>query len=194
MPHLFAHRCCRESRQNLFYTKAGDSIIYSAGAVGVKLSGLSRDAEKTQQFANDHTDKITALAVHHESKSMTYVATGQVGLVPKINVWTSHTMENKVVLVGVHKVGVCQLDFSPSGKLLVSVGMDVYHSIAVYDWQAKAAVFTSVTTMQPVLDARWLDEENFSTCGQNHVYFWSRSGQVFKRQRGLFGKKVSSRV
>ncbi|GMH99995.1 hypothetical protein TrVE_jg4710 [Triparma verrucosa] len=181
----------RESRQNIFYTKAGDSIIYPAGAVGVKLSGLSRDAEKTQTFANDHTDKITALAVHHESKSMTYVATGQVGLVPKINVWTSHTMENKVVIVGFHKVGVSQLDFSPSGDLLVSVGNDQYHSIAVYDWKKKTAVFTSVSTQQPVLDARWLDEEHFSTCGQNHVYFWSRSGQVYHRQRGLFGKKIS---
>jgi len=181
----------RESRQNLFYTKNGDSIVYPAGSVGVKLSGLGRDKELVQSFANDNTDKVSALTVHHVSKTMTYVATGQVGLVPRINIWATNTMENKVVLFGFHKIGVAQLDFSPSGKLLASVGMDKYHSIAVYDWEAKLPVFTSVTTEQPVLDCRWLTEDSFSTCGQNHVYFWDRSGNVFNRQRGLFGKKVS---
>ena len=148
----------RESRQNVYYTKSGDSIVYPAGATGVKLSALG-GTNPTQTYANDHNDKITCLAVHHVSKSVTHVATGQVGLVPKINVWASNTMETAVVLVGFHKKGISCLDFNPTGDMIVSIGQDDYHSVAVYDWKKKVAVFTSTTTMQPVLDCRWLSDD-----------------------------------
>ena len=181
----------REGRQNVFYTKGGDAILYAAGCTGLKVSGLGLP-QRSMSFANVHTDKISALAVFYQSKSVTLVATGQVGLVPKINVWASNNMETKVTIVGLHKKGISHLDFSPSGKLLVTVGMDDYHSVAVYAWESKTAVFTSVSTMQPILDARWLGtDDSFATCGQNHVHFWARAGSTFSRQRGLFGKKIS---
>ena len=180
----------RESRQNVFYNKRGDSVIYPAGAVGVNLSIDGN--ERKQKFSIEHTDKIMSLAVYNVSKTFSHVATGQVGLKPKICVWASHTMENLVTILGFHKVGVNHLAFSPNGEYLVSVGMDEWHSLAVYDWKAKTALFTSVSTLQPVLDARWLGTDDyFATCGQNHVHFWSRHGNVFHRQRGLFGKKIS---
>ena len=38
------------------------------------------------------------------------------------------------ILQGAHGVGVCSVDFSCNGKLLLAVGLDERHSITVWRW------------------------------------------------------------
>ena len=47
----------RESRQNVYYNKGGDSVIYPAGAIGVKLA-IDSNGNNKQRFSIEHTDKI----------------------------------------------------------------------------------------------------------------------------------------
>ena len=42
--------------------------------------------------------------------------------------------ETLSVIQGFHTKGVCAVDFSCNGKLLVTVGIDAAHSIAVWKW------------------------------------------------------------
>ena len=60
---------------------------------------------------------------------------GQIGASPSIHVWDASTMKTLSVLRGFHVKGVCSLNFSVSGKLLLSVGLDDQHSVAVWRWQ-----------------------------------------------------------
>ena len=94
-------------------------------------------------------------------------------------------------LRGFHRDGVGHIDFSESGELLVTAGMTGQHSIAVYDWAKRVCLFASAATEQTVLDVRFVRDEDFASCGVDHVHFWSRHGRTFRRQRGLLGKKTS---
>ena len=83
------------------------NLIYPAGAVVVKISrpeaGNGHDA---QEFYREHTDYITCVAVYHDKKEGTLVATSQRGTKPKINVWSSERMETLVSMTGFHTVSM----------------------------------------------------------------------------------------
>ena len=49
----------------------------------------------------------------------------------------------------------------------------------------------SAATEQAILDVRCVRDEDFGSCGVDHVHFWSRHGRTFRRQRGLLGKIFS---
>ncbi len=83
------------------------------------------------------------MAIHPSGE---FVATGEMGAVPKIVVWNSTDrvgfMDAVSVIKGFHRRAVLQLAFSPDGKLLASVGQDDDHSVAVWDWRAKTKVYS----------------------------------------------------
>jgi microtubule-associated protein-like 6 len=91
----------------------------------------------------DHTDDVISLAIHPSGE---FVATGEMGAVPKIVVWNSTDrvgfMDAVSVIKGFHRRAVLQLAFSPDGKYLASVGQDDDHSVAVWDWRAKTKVYS----------------------------------------------------
>lgn len=62
------------------------------------------------------------------------VATGQIGTEPCVHVWDAVSKETLSVIQGFHTKGVCAVHFSCNGKLLVTVGIDAAHSIAVWKW------------------------------------------------------------
>ena len=63
------------------------------------------------------------------------IASGQVGQEPEIQVWDAGSKQTLSTIKGLHKKGVCAVDFSCSGKLLLSVGLDEQHTVAVWRWQ-----------------------------------------------------------
>ena len=51
-----------------------------------------------------------------------------------VHVWDYHTKQTLSIVQGAHGVGVCSVDFSCNGKLLLTVGLDDKHSITVWRW------------------------------------------------------------
>lgn len=88
-----------------------------------------------QSFYVEHNDDIISIAVNEHPKFKSVVATGQIGEKPFIKVWNAGSKKTLSVMQGFHTTGICALDFSCSGKQLLSVGLDAAHSLAVWNWQ-----------------------------------------------------------
>lgn len=57
------------------------------------------------------------------------------GATPSIHVWDAMTKHTLSVLRCFHSKGVNYINFSATGKLLVSVGVDPEHTITIWRWQ-----------------------------------------------------------
>ena len=97
-----------------------------------------------QSFYLEHTDDIICLTVNQHSKFRNIVATGQIGATPAVNVWDTASKESLSIIRGFHTKGVCSVNFSATGKLLLTVGIDDQHSIAVWKWQDGRCCMISV--------------------------------------------------
>ena len=88
-----------------------------------------------QSFYREHTDDIISLAINHNPKFKNIVATGQIGVDPEIHVWDAMSKQTLSTLKGFHKIGISALNFSCTGKFLVSLGVDSQFSLAIWRWQ-----------------------------------------------------------
>ncbi|KAG3029619.1 Echinoderm microtubule-associated protein-like 6 [Phytophthora cactorum] len=166
-----------------------EEIVYPAAAACVVLNTKTMK----QRHHLSHTDDVLSLSLHPR---LPLAASGEIGKQPKIIVWNLETMEDQCILQGFHKRGILQLAFL-SPEMLVSIGGDDDHSIAIYEsssnWKS-AVLKTSVkgnkaapfhTTMNPRMPSE------FVTCGQKYVEFWSLEGKELVSKKGLLGKKGS---
>jgi microtubule-associated protein-like 6 len=175
------------SRQSLSYSAKGE-LVYATGAVVV----IHNVALREQNFFVQHTDNVLCVKVYHTKEGSTIVASGEVGVVPAVHVWDCSTQVLLSTLKGFHRGAVQQLDFSPNREFLVTLGKDLYYSIAVYDWVKSRKVWSSRSTFVDVYDLRFLTDQLVVSCGKNHVYFWHQTvaDGSFKRTRGLYGTAV----
>ena len=65
-------------------------------------------------------------------------------------VWDTYTMQTYSVIRGFHDHGICSLSFSGDGSKLVSVGMDIDHSIAVWTWESGHKVASATCSIERV--------------------------------------------
>jgi microtubule-associated protein-like 6 len=117
------------SRNSLRYVAGGQSFVYPAAGVGVKMSEKMLDNGRGghgQSFFMDHDDDVISLAV---SQDLKHVATGQMGKTPLICIWDAATMESVAILKGFHQRAVPLLSFAGTGddEKLMSVGDDNAH-------------------------------------------------------------------
>lgn len=128
-----------DSRQNMFWGKNNDEIIYCAAAVGIAMNvntlaqrymgaGLSTEAK-------GHTDDIMSLGVCPNRKR---VVTGSLGARPDIIVWDSDSM----TIIARNKLGrntraVSSIRFSKDGKLFFCT--DKHNDSNVYCFKADTA-------------------------------------------------------
>eukprot|EP00947_MAST-08B_sp_MAST-8B-sp1_P001903 g1903.t1 len=171
----------QDARQNLFYTKDGD-IVYPAASMGI----VYNTTRHVQKYASDHGGDIVSLALHPNGE---LVATGErAASKPRIVVWDTQSMERRRVIRGFHQTAVTCLDFSATGRWLLTAGADKYHSVALYDWDRpgeRGPVFAARTDPQSLLDCRFIllggpfssgPEHKrplaFATVGVQHVSFW----------------------
>jgi microtubule-associated protein-like 6 len=175
------------SRQSVYYTAKG-SVIYPAGAVCV----IQKVLQHEQEYFIQHSDNITCLKLYTTEEGDTIVASGECGVRPAIHVWHCDTRILLSTLQGFHRNGVSQLDFSPDREKLVTLGMDPYHSLAVYKWRTRERVWSSRTTADAVHDVRFLSNNVLASCGYMHILFWreNKATGVFKRYSGQFGTAV----
>ena len=68
------------------------------------------------------------------------------GTTPSIHVWDAMTKHTVSMLRCFHSKGVNYVNFSATGKLLVSVGVDPEHTITVWRWQEGSALLAPCLT------------------------------------------------
>ena len=214
----------QKSRNNLFYLKHSrshqlkngaqeffDEIVYHVAGVGiVRSTKPGKTKTNKQRFAFHHTDDILCMALGEDVMEGTnqlrdVVATGEVGKTPKICVW--HPNDNMQLLVslrGFHQRGVTQLCFSRekkdgatgrTNKYLISLGLDDYHSVAVYDWKMNSLLYNARTHKSTVLalnsnpKAEWGSQTDtlFCTAGISHLLFWKKKGRGIVSTKATFG-------
>lgn len=149
---------------------------------------------KQQEYFMNHSDDVVALALHPNG---VVVATGQMAHATgrrhasvDIYVWESASPSSPLAhFTGIHKRAIRVLAFSPSGRKLLAVGDDDYHTMTVHEW-AQGILNCSVKLDRArVLQALFTSEDEVVTSGVKHVKFWSLKGQNPKCHRALFGKQ-----
>ncbi|KAI8515157.1 Echinoderm microtubule-associated protein-like 5 [Branchiostoma belcheri] len=175
-----------QCRNNLFYT-AEKEVAYFVAGVGVVY-----DPNKhAQKVFFGHSDDIVSLAIHPEKQ---LVATGQVGKDPYICVWDTRTLETVSILKGGgHTHGISSLNFDGEGKHLVSVGMDNYNQVNVWEWRSGKLLASSRGHTQKVFEMRFnpFSEGNAQlvSCGVKHIKFWELQDNSLTSHNGVFGEE-----
>ena len=178
----------QDCRNTLRYSSSG-GVIFTAAALGVCYD-KSRDVQRFQQ--GTHTDDILCLSIHPDGN---YCATGEVGDMPKIVVWDCSTMDTKAVLVGFHKRGVSTCAFNHDGSLLLSVGLDDYNSVAIYNWEQERVIATAVVSSTKVMAACFVgskefDNERVLLGGKQFLKFFKVQGDSCVCQNGVFNNNT----
>ncbi|GMF47257.1 unnamed protein product [Phytophthora fragariaefolia] len=171
--------------------KAGryEEIVYPAAAACVVLN----TKEMKQRHHLAHTDDVLSLCLHPR---LPLAASGEIGKQPKIILWDLDSMETQCILQGFHKRGILHLAFLTS-EMLVSIGGDDDHSIAVYEssnsWKSailKISVKGNKSIPYHITTNPRIPTE-FVTCGQKYIEFWTLEGKELTAKKGLLGKKGS---
>lgn len=91
--------------------------------------------------------------------------------------------------------GVGSLGFSTSGKLLVSVGVNAPHTVAVWRWEEGVNVACTVASEERVFRAlfRPNSETQFVTAGVKHLKFWTVAGNTLLDKRAVVTKTAAGK-
>lgn len=151
---------------------SGKVVFVSAG-VGVVMDQKSRQ----QSFFLKHMEDVISVAVHPSGK---VVATGQYSPVPNsrvdIYVWEAEEKSVRAWIDDFHLNGVCCLEFSPDGTLLLSVGLDKDNSLAIHDWSLSRLINTAKVDTARVNAVAWKSNTEFVTAGDKSVILWTIQG------------------
>jgi microtubule-associated protein-like 6 len=171
----------KDCRNNIRYLP-DDRIAYNAAALGVVLN----PEDLSQSFYVGHNDDITAFAV---SRAGDLAATGEVGRRPSIFVWEPNSMTQLHKFASPVEKGIAALSFSPSGQLLLAVGMDDDHTLALYNLATNSLIVSNKGDREKILAADFISETEFVTIGIKHFKSWKLSGSKLVGNRGTFGKE-----
>uniref|UniRef100_A0A671R5K6 HELP domain-containing protein n=1 Tax=Sinocyclocheilus anshuiensis TaxID=1608454 RepID=A0A671R5K6_9TELE len=191
LDHVFGYRGF-DCRNNLHYLNDGADIIFHTAAAAV-IQNLSAG---TQSFYLEHTDDILCLTVNQHPKYLNIIATGQIGLVPSIHVWDAMSKQTLSVLRCSHAKGIGYVNFSATGKLLLSVGVDPEHTITVWRWQEGSRVCSKGghTDRIFVVEFRPDSDTQFVSVGIKHIKFWTLVGGSLLYKKGVIGAVEDGRM
>uniref|UniRef100_A0A4W4FP77 HELP domain-containing protein n=1 Tax=Electrophorus electricus TaxID=8005 RepID=A0A4W4FP77_ELEEL len=191
LDHVFGFRGF-DCRNNLHYLNDGTDIIFPTAAMALVHSL----ATGTQSFYLEHTDDILCLTVNQHPKFRNVVATGQIGSNPSIHIWDAMTKQTLSILRGYHGKGVGYVNFSATGKLLLSVGIEPDHSITVWSWQEGTKVTSKGGQAQRifVVEFRPDSDSQFVSVGIRHIKFWTLAGGSLLYKKGVMGSVADARL
>lgn len=106
-----------------------------------------------------------------------------------IFMWDIEKKEQVAHFNDFHLRAIVFLQFSPSGKLLLSVGQDDDNSLAIHDWKANSMIATSNIDKAKVNCVAWSSEEEFCSVGNKHIKFWKLSGRNVTGKMGAAGSR-----
>ncbi|XP_028844275.1 echinoderm microtubule-associated protein-like 6 isoform X1 [Denticeps clupeoides] len=198
LEHVFGFRGF-DCRNNLHYLNDGADIIFHTAATAMVHSLTTG----TQSFYLEHTDDILCLTVNQHPKYKNVIATGQIGDVteqpgttPCIHVWDAMSKQTLSILRCSHAKGISYVNFSATGKLLLSVGVDPDHTITVWRWQEG----TKVTSRggHPdrifVVEFRPDSDSQFVSVGIKHIKFWTLAGGALMYKKGVVAGVEDARM
>ncbi|KAM4730013.1 echinoderm microtubule-associated protein-like 6 isoform 3-T3 [Anableps anableps] len=198
LDHVFGFRGF-DCRNNLHYLNDGSDIVYHTAATAI-VHSLSNG---TQSFYLEHTDDILCLTVNQHPKYKNIIATGQIGDVseipgtnPSIHVWDAMSKQTLSILRSPHTKGVGYVNFSATGKLLLSVGVEPEHTITVWRWQEGSRVCSRAGHPDRifVVEFRPDSDSQFVSVGLKHVKFWTLAGGALMYKKGAVGTVEDGRM
>uniref|UniRef100_UPI00358E5FDC echinoderm microtubule-associated protein-like 5 isoform X4 n=1 Tax=Myxine glutinosa TaxID=7769 RepID=UPI00358E5FDC len=196
LDHVFGYRGT-DCRNNLHYIN--DDIVYHTASVAIVHSLSSGN----QTFYLEHTDDILCLTVNQHPKFKNIVATGQIGDltdmaggVSCVHVWDVGTRQPLAILRTPHGNGVCGVSFSATGRLLLSVGLDSDHTLAVWRWQEGVKLASRASHSERIFVAEFRPDSDtqFVSVGVRHVKFWVVTGGSLLGKRGVLGSVEEARA
>ncbi|KAK9412191.1 echinoderm microtubule-associated protein-like 6 [Crotalus adamanteus] len=191
LDHVFGYRGF-DCRNNLHYLNDGADIIFHTAAACI-VQNLSIGS---QSFYLEHTDDILCLTVNQHPKYKNIVATSQIGnmaefpgTTPSIHIWDAMTKQTLSMLRCFHSKGVNYVNFSATGKLLVSLGVDPEHTITVWRWQDGAKIASRGGHLERifVVEFRPDSDTQFVSVGVKHMKFWTLAGSALLYKKGVIG-------
>uniref|UniRef100_A0A8C0UQ86 EMAP like 6 n=1 Tax=Cyanistes caeruleus TaxID=156563 RepID=A0A8C0UQ86_CYACU len=197
LDHVFGYRGF-DCRNNLHYLNDGADIIFHTAAAGI-VQNLSTGS---QSFYLEHTDDILCLTVNQHPKYKNVVATSQIGTetsagtTPTIHIWDAMSKQTLSMLRCFHTKGVNYVNFSATGKLLVSVGVDPEHTITVWRWQEGAKVASRGGHLERifVVEFRPDSDTQFVSVGVKHMKFWTLAGSALLYKKGVIGSMEDAKM
>uniref|UniRef100_A0A3B5AX58 Echinoderm microtubule-associated protein-like 6 n=1 Tax=Stegastes partitus TaxID=144197 RepID=A0A3B5AX58_9TELE len=191
LDHVFGFRGF-DCRNNLHYLNDGAEIVYHTAATAI-VHSLSTG---TQSFYLEHTDDILSLTVNQHPKYKNIIATGQIGTTPSIHVWDAMSKQTLSILRCPHTKGVSYVNFSATGKLLLSVGVEPEHTITVWRWQEGSRVCSKAGHPDRifVVEFRPDSDSQFVSVGIKHVKFWTLAGGSLMYKKGVVGTVEDGRM
>ncbi|KAM7325934.1 hypothetical protein ACRRTK_014412 [Alexandromys fortis] len=191
LDHVFGYRGF-DCRNNLHYLNDGADIIFHTAAAGI-VQNLSTGS---QSFYLEHTDDILCLTVNQHPKYRNVVATSQIGTTPSIHIWDAMTKHTLSMLRCFHSKGVNYVNFSATGKLLVSVGVDPEHTITVWRWQEGTKVASRGGHLERifVVEFRPDSDTQFVSVGVKHMKFWTLAGSALLYKKGVIGSMEAAKM
>ncbi|KAH0503438.1 Echinoderm microtubule-associated protein-like 6 [Microtus ochrogaster] len=191
LDHVFGYRGF-DCRNNLHYLNDGADIIFHTAAAGI-VQNLSTGS---QSFYLEHTDDILCLTVNQHPKYRNVVATSQIGTTPSIHIWDAMTKHTLSMLRCFHSKGVNYVNFSATGKLLVSVGVDPEHTITVWRWQEGTKVASRGGHLDRifVVEFRPDSDTQFVSVGVKHMKFWTLAGSALLYKKGVIGSMEAAKM
>lgn len=161
---------------------AEGEVVFPVGKIAV----IYKPMEGVQRYFHGHTDTIISAAI---SPSGEFVATGQLGRLPRVYVWHVGLLEQKALLRRRFKRGVGQLAFSKSGDILACISMDEEHTIALYHWRSETLLAVGQVGLGPVFCTAFSFRENvLAVGGSGKISFHHISGKHLRRRSGIWGK------
>ncbi|XP_045921154.1 echinoderm microtubule-associated protein-like 6 [Micropterus dolomieu] len=198
LDHVFGFRGF-DCRNNLHYLNDGTDIVYHTAATCI-VHSLSNG---TQSFYLEHTDDILSLTANQHPKYKNVIASGQIGDVselpgttPSIHVWDAMSKQTLSILRCPHTKGVGYVNFSATGKLLLSVGVEPEHTITVWRWQEGSKVCSKAGHPDRifVVEFRPDSDTQFVSVGIKHVKFWTLAGGALMYKKGVVGTVEDGRM
>lgn len=187
--HVNGYRCF-DAKNTAKFAKTAESVVFVSAALGVNLHLQSN----RQTFFNMHEEDVISFDLH---PSRQIAASGQMAAKGKskmidIFVWDVETKEVLANLKGFHIRAIKLVRFSPSGKYLLTFGLDDDHSLAVYDWAQERLVCSSKVDKKNVLDSCFSlkDDRRFLSIGSRHCKVWNFQGCNIRSSRVSWPKRL----
>ncbi|XP_031554688.1 cilia- and flagella-associated protein 44-like isoform X2 [Actinia tenebrosa] len=180
--HSFGYECTR--RSNL-HVMDEDTVLFSAGNV-VQL--LNIKTQEQSYFRTTGGGGIGAIAVHPSRK---YFAVAEKGVKPDINIFEYPSLKLYRVLRDGTEVAYANLDFSPDGTQLASVGSSPDYMMTIWDWKKEKISLRTKAFAQDIYQVAFSpdNEGHITTGGSGHIRFWTMANTFTGlKLQGLIGK------
>ncbi|KAL4108728.1 hypothetical protein PRIC1_000437 [Phytophthora ramorum] len=160
------------TNNSAFYLSTGEIMWFAA-----TLVILYRKEANTQRYFREHTNEVTSIAVHQNQR---IVASGQAGRSAFLLVWNANDepLGKRFACLKGHQVAVRSISFSHDGKLIASLGGDMYNTICIHDWKAQELLaYGRPETQRSKKPGQALHDDDacytLASCGVRHIRFWT---------------------